>query len=228
MSVFLGFRNAQLGLAQAGQVFPQGILQLFRLKGHMELVPKGGVILGEGDIVYREIPIAAGKAVEILEDEAAGDLPGPIRPEVIENDAVVGLYGSHRGIPFHHHDGLDEFIRHVLVVAVLNGGHRVRSPHPFSVHQGGIGLLHPLIAVVPVHGVIPAHHRGDLAYADLRQLGLEGFHIPFAAMGGHVPPIHKAMDVHLLKPLGLGQLHQSVQMGQVAMHPAVGAKAIQV
>ena len=122
---------------QAGQVFPQGILQLFRLEGHMELVPKGGVILGEGDIVYREIPIAAGKAVEILEDKAAGDLPGPIRPEVIENDAVVGLYGSHRGIPFHHHDGLDEFIRHVLVVAVLMAATRVRSPHP-SVHQGGI------------------------------------------------------------------------------------------
>ena len=228
MGVFLGFRDTQLGLAQTGQVFAQGIRQLFRLEGHMKLVPKGGVILGEGDVVYRKIPLPAGKAVEILEDEAAGDLPGPVRSEVIEDDAVVGLDGGHRGIPFHHHNGLDEFIRHILVVAVLDSGHGIRSPHPFPVHQGGIGLFHPLIAVVPVHGVIAAHHRGDLAYANLRQLGLQGFHIPFAAVGGHVPTVHEAMDVHLLEALGLGQLHQGVQMGQVAMHPAVGAQAIQV
>ena len=73
--------NAQLGLSQTGQVFPQGVPEGLRLKSNLHLIAKGGIILGEADIMDREKALFAHKSIKILEDEAAGDLPGPIRPE---------------------------------------------------------------------------------------------------------------------------------------------------
>ena len=51
-------------------------------------------------------------------------------------------------------------------------GHQ-RSCSPFAVNHSGVGLLYALPAVVAVHRVVAAHHRRDLADADLVELGLQ-------------------------------------------------------
>ena len=62
--------------------------------------------------------------------------------------------------------------------------------------HGVVGPLHPVPALVPVHGVVAAHDGGHLAHAHLFALFHQLFHIALAGSGGHVPAVQEAVDIH--------------------------------
>ena len=58
-------------------------------------------------------------------------------------------------------DGLDELVRHTLVVALLHGLHHVGGLLAGAADDEVVSLLHTLPALVAVHSVEAAHDAGD-------------------------------------------------------------------
>ena len=81
---------------------------------------------------------------------------------------------------------------------------------------------------VPVHGVVPAADGGDQAHAQLAHFGGQLFDVIQAGGRGHVAAIQKAVDIDFFQLLPLAQLQQGVQMGDMAVHTAIGYQAHQV
>ena len=68
-------------------------------------------------------------------------------------------------------------------------------------YHGVIGLLEAVPPLVPVHGVVPAHHSSDLTDSQLLHLGLELLHVPFARGGRHVTAVQKAVNMEITRCL---------------------------
>ena len=94
-----------------------------------------------------------------------------------------------------------------------------------SQHHRIIGLLHPLPAVVAVHGVVAAHYRSDFAHADFLQLIGAFLHIILAGGGRYVAAVQQSVDIHFLQAAALSQLHDGIEVGVMAVDAAVGQQA---
>ena len=194
----------------------------------MHAVAKRLVVLRHADVIEREKPVLAREAVEIVEHERARDFARAVRAEVEEDHAVV-CRNLANGFAVFHYDGRQhELVRFALVVAILHGFLAVLRRFAFAIDQRGIGLFHALKAVVAIHRVVTPHNGCDLADTDLLQLLVELFHVALAAARGHVAPVHKAMDKHLLEPLVARKLDQRVEMRVVRVYAAVREQAHQV
>ena len=221
MGVLLRFGDAQLGQAHGAEVLAQAVFHRDPGPGHQH-VGHGGVILGVADVGGGEIlPL---EAVEIRVHNGPGDLPGPVGTVVEENDAVVVGDGALR-VADH---GLHKLVGDIVGIGLGHGVHGVGILDALAVDHGVIGQLHPLPAVVPVHGVIPAHNGGDFAHAQgLALVPAGGDEVP-AAGGGHVPPVQEGVDIHPGQALVLGHLQQGIQVLDVGVDAAVGQKPVQV
>ena len=221
MGVLLCLGDAQLGHAHGAEIFAQSVLHGDPGPGHQH-IGHGGVVLGVTDIGSgEELP---GKAVKLRVHYGPGDLPGPVGPIVEEDDAVVVGNGA-LAVADHR---LHELIRHAAFIALCHGVHRVFVLHALAVYHGVVGHLQALPALVPVHGIVPAHDGGDLTYADLRTLFPALGHKILAAGGGHIPPVQKGVDVDLLQALVLGHFQQSPQVLHSGVYAAVGEQAVQM
>ena len=222
MGVLLRLRDPQLGHAHLAEILPQAIAHRHPGEGHLH-IGHGGVVLcvaheGHGEKL-------AGEAVELRVHQGPGDLPGPVGPEVEEDHAVIVGDGA-LGITDH---GFHEFVGDAPVIGLPYRGHRVWILHgALAVHHGVVSRLHPVPALVPVHGIVPAHDRGDLAHADLPALCHGLRHKVCAGGGGYIPPIQKGVEIHMLQAPSLRQPQQGEQVLQVGVDAAVGQQAHQV
>ena len=190
MGILLGLGDPELGQAVLRDILTENVMQGLLGEGHLH-VGHGGVIGGGAHEVDREEALLPLEAVEIRVHQGAGDLPGPVGPEVHEDAGValadMGVLGAD------HRD--DELVGDAGVIALLDRVHRVGVKlGALAVDHGGIGLLHPVPVGVPVHGVVTAGHRGDggaVLLAHLLHLG----HIALAGGGGHVPAVQEAVDI---------------------------------
>ena len=215
MGVFLGLGNAQLGLAVGGQVLAQGVLQL---NGGIRNLAVGhrGVVLGHADIVDLLAAAAALKAGEGVIAEDAGHLAGTVGAEVHEDDGVAifnaaALAGD---------NGDDELVGHVGGVAGLNGLLRVGSVVALAVDKGGVGFFLTIPVVVAVHGVVTAGDTGDLADAQLVQLGLQVSQEALAAVRVGVTAVHDAVQVNILRAHVLSHFQHAIPVIGVAVDAA--------
>ena len=64
-------------------------------------------------------------------------------------------------------DGFNREIFPLTYVCTTEYIHGIAVAHAPAVDHGVVGLLHPVPALVAVHGVVAAHDRGDLPHADL-------------------------------------------------------------
>ena len=226
--VLLRFSYPQLRKPMRGHVFAKRIRKRFRLECNRKLILKRFIVLRHGNIGEREAAVPPFKAGEIIEKVCAGYLARPVRTEVEEYNAVIRFNLGYRRAVFGYDHRHDEFIRNARVIGSLHGLHGVCRVYAFAVCHCGIGLFNALEAVVPVHCIVAAHYGCNLAAAKLAQLGLKLLNVSLTAFGRNVAPVHKAMHIHLFKPLLLCKLYKGIKMVQVAVHAAIGTKAEKV
>ena len=90
----------------------------------------------------------------IVLGEGYGEFLGAVVAVVEEYDSVPFLDGAvDSGIV----DWLDEFVGHVLVIALLHGGCHVACLLAFAFDEKVVGHFHALPAFVAVHGVVAAY-----------------------------------------------------------------------
>ena len=191
MRVLLGLGDAQLGHAHLAQILAKAVFHADARKGD-EHVRHGRVILGVADVGEREE--LALEAVERGVDERARDLAGAVGAVVEEDDRIV--VGDHAVLVAD--DGLDEFVRHAVFIALLDGVDGIAVLHALAVDERVIGVLEAVPALVAVHRVVAAHNGRDLADAELTAL-FHGLCDKVAAGGrGRVAPVEEGVDIHAL------------------------------
>ena len=222
VGVFFGLGDAQLGEALFGQILAHDMGEGLGLEGHLH-VGHGDVVLGEADVVHRQAAQAALKAGEGVVDKGAGDLPRAVGAEVEEDHGV-----ARRNPAALAGDGGDhELVGHAGGIAFFHDLHRAALV-ALAVYEGGVGLFHPVPAVVAVHGVVAAGDGGDFAHAQLGELLLELLDVALAGIGRDVAAVHDGVHVQLGGAQVLCQVQQAEQMLDVAVHAARGEKAHQM
>ena len=162
------------------------------------------------------------KAFEIVVTESSRNLPGPVRTEVKEDNRIAVLYGCYWLSVFHCQSGLHKLIRLSPFIGLRNAADAACRRKSLTLCHGIICQLHPIIIVVPVHGIITPHHRRDFTHTNLFHLCSQSFRKLFAAGRRRVTPIQETMHIHLFKTVFLRQLQQSIQMRIVTVYTAVG------
>ena len=223
MGILLGLGDPGLGHMVGRQPFPEGIGNRYLVERHF-LIGDSGIIIAEahkGDILSGT-PV---KPLEIVIAESPGDLSGAVRPEIEEYHGISVLHHCHRLAVLHRHRGLYKLICLLPVVGLLDAADAAGGSQPLSPGHGIIGQLHPVVIIIPVHGIIAAHYRSDPAHADLLHLRRQVLGETFAAGRRRVPAVQKAMYIHLVKSLPLSQFQQAIKVGIVAVYAPVGQKA---
>ena len=171
------------------------------------MVGEGQQHIGHSGVIFRGThkgdpghPIGPVHTLEIRIHKASGDLAGPVRAEVKEDNGVPIV---HPGTLEAYHR-LHKFVGNSGIVGSLHGIHRIGMERPFSSGHSIIGALNPIPALIPVHGVVSSHDRCNLTDTDLCTFGLKVFHKALARGGRDVPAVQEAMDIYLCDTLLLG------------------------
>ena len=146
-------------------------------------------------------PRPPGKGIQLVQAEGLGDLPGPVRTEVEEDDRVAVLNERQGLAVLLDHRRQHKLIGDAVVIGVLEGLHRVGLRHPFPLGQGHIAFLDPVPAVVPVHRVVAAMDGGHGPDPDLLHLRHQFLHEALGGGGRRVPPVQEGVDKDLLHAL---------------------------
>ena len=170
---------------------------------------------GRGHLLLREDDRQlAGAVVAVVEEDH----------QIVRADQPHGL-----ALAVDAHDRLDELVGHILVIGVLHGGRHVR--HALiadALDQGVVGDLHPLPALVAVHGVVAADDRGDPA-ARLCEVLLELLDKALAAVRVGITAVHEAVHVGLVgHAVFAGDVAQFEEVLERRVHAAVRGQAHEV
>lgn len=112
-----------------------------------------------------------------------------------------------------HDNGLEELIVLSLLVALLDSLYRVIALFTLTEDQALHGDLNTLPPLIAIHRIVAANDRGDLASANLLQLGHKLLHVTGAGLGIGIAAIAKEVDVDLRDTGGLGSLEERIEVG---------------
>ena len=129
---------------------------------------------------------------------------------------------------FYNYRRQNKFIRLACFIGIPDCLHRIGRSGSSAKHHGVICLLHTLPAFISVHGIISAHYGCNFAYADFAHFFLQLCGIFRTGGRRGISAVQKNMHINLLQIVSFCQLQQSVQVGIVAMHTAVGKQTIQM
>ena len=185
------------------------------------LVGNRGIIVGKAHISDIH-PGPSVKALEIIITECPGNLSGPVRTEIKENNGIPLLNRGNRLSVFHRQSRLYKLIGLSPVVGFLNSADSAGGGQSFSLCHGIISQLHTIPVVISVHHIITPHDGSNPAHAELLHLCAQSLCILLSAGRRGIPSIQEAMHIYLFQAVPFCQLQQTVQMSIVAMHAAVG------
>ena len=186
---------------------------------------EGGVVGGEAAVVERNCVHAF--LGHVLLGEDAGEFTGAVVAEIVEDDGISFLNCGNGLSVFGDHDGLDELIRDIGVVAGLDTGLGAFKSGALSFYKEVVGLFHAAPAFVTVHGVEAAADGCHLAGGFLHLLFKFG-HKAKAAAGVCVTAVHEGVHVHFVKAFFLCHAKELVHVVKGAVNAAVGCKAHEV
>ena len=218
MGVLLRFRDAQLCQSQLGEVLPEDVLHpLLRREDGRRI--DGLVIHCQADkLHFRLFP--AGKTLEIPVDKGLGDLAGPVRPEIEEEDRITRTDRRHRlAVPCNDHRD-HKFVGNAAGIRIFHRFHSGSGLFPLAVDHGGIGLFRPVPAPVPVHRVIPAGHGGDPADTDLPDLLLQFPQVLNGTGRRGITAVQESVDIDFSQPGLRRQPQEPVKVVGVAVDAA--------
>ncbi len=224
VGVFLGFRNAQLVFAGLGNGFSQGVLHQLFVKEDVHAL-EGSVVRGEAAVVQRKGVHPFFRHVLLGED--SGELAGAVVAEVVEDDGVAFLDGGHGLAVLRYHDGLDEFVRNIGIIAGLDTGLGAFECSALAFYQQVVGFFHAGPAFVAVHGIEAATH-GSYLTGGFGHFLFQLLHESQAAVRVCVTAVHEGVDIHFVQSFFLGYAQEFVHVVQGAVHAAVGGKAHQM
>ena len=153
--------------------------------------------------------------------EALGELPGPVRAEVEEDDRVALADLALTA----HQRRLDELVG---LAALVGPAHRLLpalgAKLGLAAHDRVVGELRAVPAVVAVHRVVAARHARHAGAVP----GLDLGHVPHAAVGRRVAAVGERVHNDVRHPLAPGQLHERAQVPHAGVDTAVRHEAEQV
>ena len=212
MRIFLRFRNAQLRFIHRRNICAEGVGKVLRLERHMHTRAKGLIVLRHANIVQREEPFFAVKAIKLRQDKRTGNLPCPVRPEIEEDHAVIRPNRANRRAVFCNDHRNDKFIRHTCIVGSLHCRLGILRLNAFAINERRICFFHAFKAVVPVHCVITPHHGRNFTAAKRFQLVFQRMDISLAAFRRHIAPIHEAVDEYVFQAVFAREFYQRIKM----------------
>ena len=161
----------------------------------------------------------------ILLRQHDGPLLRPVVAVVEEDDHVALLDRTvHAAVV----DGLDELVRHALVIAVLHGLGHIGGLMALAADEQVVGRLDTFPALVAVHRIEAAHDAGDGSARHLAALLRELPDEALAAARIRVAAVHEAVHERILDAVPSGDVHQGEQVIQAAVHAAVTGQSHQV
>ena len=195
--VFFGFGDAKLPhgcpcddlAAQVGHVLREGFGRVCNARdGYAGFVSGQGAKIDFGDD-------AAFKAIKVLEDKCAGDLPGPV-PAKVEAEDAVPIFDGRDGVAIVVGDGngFDKFVCFAPVVGVLDGCDGVGFADAVALGEQVVSQLGAFPAMVAVHSVIPPAERGHAPDAVGFEHGEQFAQAVDAALGRRVAAICEGVD----------------------------------
>ena len=216
MGVLLGLSHAELLEALGADQIADGVLD--DLGGIGDGESQRLVILGGADIGEGIDGLLALKAVKLRQVQRPGHLTGAVGAEVHEDHAVALVDDALRA----DNGGLDEFVRHILGIAGLDGVDGVGILHALAADDGVVAGLDPVPALVAVHAPEAALDSCDLRVAQFLALLLQLGHEAGAAAGRHVTAVQEAVDIDLLQAALLRHIKNAEDVLEVAVHAAGG------
>ena len=222
VGIFLGLGDVQLLLAKRRQVLSEGVRHVLLVKEDVQsrecgVVGRHAAVVQVGDSVHSLLG-------HILLGQHGGELLGAVVAEVEEDDHVARQDASVDGGV---DDGFDELVGHALVIALLDGLRHVVALAPYSVNELVVRFLNAFPSLVAIHGVVASgdggNHAGTLG-AVLLELGDKAL----AALRVSVTAVHEAVDEDFVQLILVGDVAESEEVLQRAVHAAVAGEAHEV
>ena len=160
VGVFLGFGDAQLGLALLGQVFAEHVGQRLRFEGAGGLDARR--VLGKRDEAGQLRLALAREFGKVAFDKGAAELAGTVGAEVHE-DHGIAIFDLDRLADGGGFDELVAFFTGIGRLQAFERGGGVELALAFD--DQVVGLLDTVPAIVAVHGEVATAEAGDAALA---------------------------------------------------------------
>ena len=220
VGIFLGFSRAELAQAGAGDHLAQQVIKRFRWEGNGHR--QGFVVLREGD--HRQgVNVLALEALEVAVHQGSRELPDAVGAEVEQHQGIAGA-----DLLWPKANWLEEFITGAGLMGRLHHLQRRLVADAVVFGQQPVSPLHPLPAVVAIHGPVAAAECCQPANTGSLDLLLQRGEIAGGAIGWGIAPIGDAVDAHLSDALLLGPLQETGNVIDVAVNTTIGEQAKQV
>lgn len=125
-------------------------------------------------------------------------------------------------------DGLQELIRNILCVVLLDRLDRVIRLLPDTANKAINGNLHSLPSLIPVHGVVPTDNGRQLTHTVLLDEVQQLLSVDRSGSRSGVSSVSEEVDVDMRDADFLGHLEEGEQVADVRVNTAVGNEAEQV
>ena len=192
VGILLCFGRMKLFLAQFRQVFAERILHVFFREEYVYVLEIG--VVGRHAVVLQALNRVHSLFRKILLREYSSDFLSSVVTEIEEDYYVVFLDCSiNLGIV----DGLDELVRHALVVAFLHSLHHIGGLFALSFNEKIVRFFHTIPAFVAIHGVETTDNAGDVGVI-LIAASLYPLDETLTATRVGVASIHETVNKHLI------------------------------
>jgi len=224
MGIFFRFGNPYLLQSGTGNNLPKRI-------GHIVLIEdnphslEGVIITGHGIILQRQRLHAQFRHIFLGQHHS--NLTKPVRTVIDTDDHIPLLNQSYRTTVLGNHHREYELIGYLRSIGSTDCFHSILKSGSLTGNKQVIGLLHPFPAFVPIHGIVPANHRGD-AGGRFLEVFCKSRHKALSAPGVRIPAIGDGVDKHLLKSEIGSHIAKFVHMRVHGMYPAVGDQTNQM
>ena len=207
--ILLRLGSVQLLLALTAQILAQRVLYV--LLGEQDVYALERCVVRRHTIVLQIGNGLHALGLHVLLCQHDGQLLGTVVTEVDEDDDIALLYQTvHLCIV----NGLDELVRHALVIRLLHGLNHVGALLALTFDQQVVGFLDTLPPLVAVHGIEATYDGGNSGIVLLTLL-LHLLNESLTALGIGVTTIHETVYESLvLQSVVLAYLNQLKQMVQ--------------
>ena len=211
MRVLLRLRDTELRQAARFNDLSHGLGERLRRIGDTDVQPR---FVLRHRRVYGAQGFIARKAFENIVGKGVRQLPRPIGAEIKENNAVLTL---HARIPGNDRRN-EKLVRYSRRVRSGDGLARGLRRRAFSPGDRLVSLGYALPALVAIHRVKAARHRGDAPHAQFADFFFQLPDISVGARRRHVPPVEEGVNPDLLNARALRHLQQRVEVRRMTVN----------